>query len=136
RDLNSQGVTPPINVLPSLSRLMDDGIGEGLTREDHADVSDQLYAAYAEGEDLRDLVNIVGREALSERDNRFLDFADRFEEEFVQQGFETNRSIDQTLDIGWDLLSMLPKEELNRIDEDLIAEYYQDEEQEAVEAEA
>jgi len=125
-DLNSQGIEPPINVLPSLSRLMDDGIGEGLTREDHGDVSDQLYAAYAEGEDLRDLVNIVGREALSERDNRYLDFADRFEEEFVQQGFETDRAVEETLDLGWDLLSMLPREALNRIDEDLIDEYYED----------
>ncbi|EMA33217.1 ATP synthase subunit B [Halobiforma nitratireducens] len=134
RDLNSQGVEPPINVLPSLSRLMDDGIGEGLTREDHGDVSDQMYAAYAEGEDLRDLVNIVGREALSERDNKFLDFADRFEEEFVQQGYDTNRSIDETLEIGWDLLSMLPEEELNRIDEELIDEHYREEEVEAVQA--
>ncbi|MFC4249186.1 ATP synthase subunit B [Natribaculum luteum] len=136
RDLNSQGIEPPINVLPSLSRLMDDGIGEGLTRADHADVSDQMYAAYAEGEDLRDLVNIVGREALSERDNKYLDFADRFEEEFVQQGYETNRSIDETLEIGWDLLSMLPKEELNRVDEDLIAEHYREDEGEQVEATA
>jgi V/A-type H+-transporting ATPase subunit B len=137
RGLNSQGVQPPINVLPSLSRLMDDGIGEGLTREDHADVSDQMYAAYAEGEDLRDLVNIVGREALSERDNKYLDFADRFEDEFVDQGYETERTIDETLDIGWDLLSMLPKEELNRIDEDLIEQYYREEtaEAETVEAE-
>jgi V/A-type H+-transporting ATPase subunit B len=126
RDLNSQGIQPPINVLPSLSRLMDDGIGEGLTREDHGDVSDQLYAAYAEGEDLRDLVNIVGREALSERDNRYLDFADRFEQEFVQQGYDTNRDIEETLDIGWDLLSMFPKAELNRIDEDQIEEYYRE----------
>jgi V/A-type H+-transporting ATPase subunit B len=129
RDLNSQGIRPPVNVLPSLSRLMDDGIGEGLTREDHADVSDQMYAAYAEGEDLRDLVNIVGREALSERDNRFLDFADRFEEEFVDQGFDRNRDIDETLDIGWDLLSMFPKAELNRIDEELIEKYYEGEEE-------
>ncbi|RBI63051.1 ATP synthase subunit B [halophilic archaeon] len=128
RDLNSQGVVPPINVLPSLSRLMDDGIGEGLTREDHGDVSDQMYAAYAEGEDLRDLVNIVGREALSERDNKYLDFADRFEDEFVDQGFDTNRSIEETLDIGWDLLGMLPREELNRVDEDLIDEYYPEDE--------
>ncbi|MFP8891430.1 ATP synthase subunit B [Natrialbaceae archaeon A-CW2] len=134
RSLNSQGIEPPINVLPSLSRLMDDGIGEGLTRGDHADVSDQLYAAYAEGEDLRDLVNIVGREALTERDNKFLDFADRFENEFVEQGYDTNRSIEDTLDIGWDLLSMLPKEELNRIDEDLIAEYYREDAAEAVQA--
>jgi V/A-type H+-transporting ATPase subunit B len=130
RDLNSQGIQPPVNVLPSLSRLMDDGIGEGLTRADHADVSDQMYAAYAEGEDLRDLVNIVGREALSERDNRYLDFADRFEAEFVDQGFETDRSIDQTLDIGWELLSTLPKAELNRIDEELIAQYYVDDDAE------
>ncbi|NUB89651.1 ATP synthase subunit B [Haloterrigena sp. SYSU A558-1] len=134
RDLNSQGIEPPVNVLPSLSRLMDDGIGEGLTREDHGDVSDQMYAAYAEGEDLRDLVNIVGREALSERDNKYLDFADRFEEEFVQQGYDTNRSIDETLELGWDLLSMLPKEELNRIGEDLIEEHYREEEPEAVQA--
>ena len=133
-DLNSQGVEPPINVLPSLSRLMDDGIGEGLTRGDHSDVSAQLYAAYAEGEDLRDLVNIVGREALSERDNQFLDFADRFEEEFVQQGFDTNRDIEGTLSIGWDLLSMLPKDELNRVGEEYIEEYH--EEEQAVEATA
>ncbi|MFB6171993.1 MAG: V-type ATP synthase subunit B, partial [Haloarculaceae archaeon] len=126
RDLNSQGVQPPINVLPSLSRLMDDGIGEGLTRADHADVSDQMYAAYAEGEDLRDLVNIVGREALSERDNRYLDFADRFEQEFVDQGFDTDRSIEETLEIGWDLLSMFERTELNRIDEDLIEEHYRE----------
>ncbi|WP_254521389.1 ATP synthase subunit B [Natrinema caseinilyticum] len=136
RDLNSQGIEPPINVLPSLSRLMDDGIGEGLTREDHGDVSDQMYAAYAEGEDLRDLVNIVGREALSERDNKFLDFADRFEAEFVQQGYDTNRSIEQTLEVGWDLLSALPKTELNRIDEDLIEEHYREDETESVEVEA
>ncbi|MFD1632645.1 ATP synthase subunit B [Haloplanus ruber] len=124
RDLNSQGVQPPVNVLPSLSRLMDDGIGEGLTREDHADVSDQMYAAYAEGEDLRDLVNIVGREALSDRDNKYLDFADEFESGFVDQGFNTNRDIGETLDIGWDLLSTLPEAELNRIDEELIEKYY------------
>jgi V/A-type H+-transporting ATPase subunit B len=134
RDLNSQGIQPPIQVLPSLSRLMDDGIGEGLTRADHADVSDQLYAAYAEGEDLRDLVNIVGREALSERDNQYLDFADSFENAFVEQGYNTNRSIEGTLEIGWDLLSAFPKPELNRIDEDLIDQYYVDEEPEAVSA--
>ncbi|ELY45127.1 ATP synthase subunit B [Natronorubrum sulfidifaciens] len=136
RDLNSQGIEPPINVLPSLSRLMDDGIGEGLTRGDHADVSDQMYAAYAEGEDLRDLVNIVGREALSELDNKYLDFADRFETEFVEQGYDTNRSIDDTIELGWDLLSDLPKEALNRIDEDLIEEHYREdtEEAEAVQA--
>jgi len=135
-DLNSQGLQPPINVLPSLSRLMDDGIGEGLTREDHADVKDQMFAAYAEGEDLRDLVNIVGREALSELDNKYLDFADAFESEFIDQGFEQNRDIDETLSIGWDLLSTLPKDALNRIDEEFIEEYYRedDSEREVVEA--
>ncbi|PSP65664.1 V-type ATP synthase subunit B [Halobacteriales archaeon QH_8_64_26] len=126
RDLNSQGIQPPINVLPSLSRLMDDGIGEELTREDHGDLSDQLYAAYAEGEDLRDLVNIVGREALDERDNTYLDFADRFEQELVDQGFETNREITETLDLGWDLVSMLDAAYLNRIGEELIEEYYRE----------
>ncbi|MFB6140800.1 MAG: V-type ATP synthase subunit B, partial [Halosimplex sp.] len=126
RDLNSQGIQPPIDPLPSLSRLMDDGIGEGLTRGDHGGVSDQLYAAYAEGEDLRDLVNIVGREALSERDNKYLDFAEEFEEEFIEQGYDTDRDIETTLDIGWELLSMLPEEELNRIDEEYIEEYYRE----------
>ena len=138
RDLNSQGIQPPVNVLPSLSRLMDDGIGEGLTREDHGDVSDQMYAAYAEGENLRDLVNIVGREALSERDNRYLDFADRFETEFVDQGFDVERDIEETLDIGWDLLSTLPKAELSRIDEELIEAHYEGgaEDDDSAEAEA
>ncbi|TKR24808.1 ATP synthase subunit B [Natronomonas salsuginis] len=134
RNLNSQGIEPPINVLPSLSRLMDDGIGEGFTREDHGDVSDQAYAAYAEGEDLRDLVNIVGREALSERDNKYLDFADAFEAEFVQQGFDTNRTVEETLDLAWELLSELPKEELNRIDEEFIETYYVEADSEQVEA--
>ena len=136
RDLNSQGVKPPINVLPSLSRLMDDGIGEGLTREDHGDVANQMYAAYAEGENLRDLVNIVGREALSDRDNKYLDFADAFETDFVDQGFQTNRELEETLDIGWELLSQLPKEELNRIDEEFIETYYVEDESEEIEATA
>ncbi len=130
RGLNSQGVQPPVDVLPSLSRLMDEGIGEGLTREDHGDLSDQLYAAYAEGEDLRDLVNIVGREALSDRDNTYLDFADRFEAEFVDQGFTNDRNIEETLSIGWELVSMLPKAELNRIGEEFIEEYYVEDEAE------
>jgi len=136
RDLNSQGVQPPVNVLPSLSRLMDDGIGEGLTREDHGDVANQMYAAYAEGENLRDLVNIVGREALSDRDNKYLDFADDFETDFIDQGFDTNRELEDTLDLGWELLSKLPKEELNRIDEEFIEDYYVDDEGEEVEATA
>jgi V/A-type H+-transporting ATPase subunit B len=135
-DLNSQGLQPPINVLPSLSRLMDDGIGEGLTRGDHADVKDQMFAAYAEGEDLRDLVNIVGREALSELDNKYLDFADAFESEFVDQGFDQNRDIEETLEIGWDLLSMLPKDALNRIDEEFIEEHYREDDAERTVVEA
>ena len=135
-DLNSQGLEPPINVLPSLSRLMDDGIGEGLTRADHSDVANQMYAAYAEGENLRDLVNIVGREALSERDNKYLDFADAFETTFVDQGCETNRELEDTLALGWDLLSTLPKEELNRIDEEFIETYYREDESERVAVEA
>jgi len=114
---------------------MDDGIGEGLTREDHGDVANQMYAAYAEGENLRDLVNIVGREALSERDNKYLDFAEEFESEFIDQGFKTNRSLEATLDIGWELLSQLPKSELNRIDEEFIETYYVEDEG-AVEATA
>ena len=136
RDLNSQGAQPPVNVLPSLSRLMDDGIGEGLTREDHGDVANQMYAAYAEGENLRDLVNIVGREALSDRDNKYLDFADAFETDFIDQGFDTNRGLEDTLGLGWDLLSELPKEELNRIDEEFIETYYIDDDGEEVEATA
>ncbi len=134
RDLDSKGIEPPINVLPSLSRLQDEGIGEGLTRADHKGVQDQLYAAYAEGEDLRALVNIVGREALDERDNRYLDFADRFEREFIQQGYDTNRSIEETLEIAWDLLSMLPPEELHRIDEEHIETYYREDAAEEVTA--
>ncbi len=134
RHLNSQGIQPPINPLPSLSRLMDDGIGEGLTRGDHSGLSDQMFAAYAEGEDLRDLVNIVGREALSEDDNKYLDFADRFEQEFLDQGFHTSRDIEETLDIGWKLISMLPKSKLNRVSEEEIEEYYVEEKAEEVTA--
>ena len=135
RSLHSKGIEPPVDVLPSLSRLMDDGIGEGLTRADHGDVSDQLYAAYAEGNDNRDLEQIVGREALNELQNLHLDFADRFENEFVQQGYETDRTITETLDIAWELLSMLPRDVLHRIDESFIEEYYQeDAEAEAIPA--
>ena len=136
RTLHSKGIEPPIDVLPSLSRLMDDGIGEGLTRADHGDVSDQLYASYAEGNDKRDLEQIVGREALSDLDNLYLDFADLFEDKFVQQGYETNRSIEETLTIGWELLSTLPPEVLHRVDQDFIDEYYLEDEVEQLEATA
>lgn len=123
RDLDNKGVRPPINVLPSLSRLMDNGIGEGFTREDHADVSDQLYALYAEGQSLRDLVAIVGEDALSEKDERVLDFTRQFEKRFVQQGERENRSIEDSLGLAWDLLSILPEDELIRIDPELREKY-------------
>ncbi len=124
RELHRKGIYPPINVLPSLSRLMNLGIGEGHTREDHKKVSDQLYAAYAEGNDLRGLVAIVGKDALSERDRMFLEFADLFEDRFVRQGLYEDRSIEETLELGWDLLATLPEEQLVRIDRELIHKYH------------
>lgn len=123
RELHRKGIYPPLNVLPSLSRLMKDGIGAGHTREDHSDVSNQLYAAYAEGKDLRALVAVVGEEALTERDRRYLNFADRFEREFSNQGRDEDRSIETTLDLGWELLRALPEAELKRIDPKFIAKY-------------
>jgi len=123
RGLNKKGIYPPVAVLPCLSRLMDRGIGENRTREDHAGVANQLYAVYAEGSDLRDLVAIVGEEALSDRDRKFLRFADEFEQEFVAQETHEDRSIEQTLTIGWNLLSVLPKAELKKIDEKYINKY-------------
>jgi V/A-type H+-transporting ATPase subunit B len=124
RELHRKGVYPPVDVLPSLSRLMNKGIGEGRTRADHLGVSDQCYSAYAEGRDVRSLVAVVGEEALSERDRFNLKFADIFEERFVSQGVDENRTIEQTLDLGWELLSMLPEGELKRIDEKYIKQYY------------
>jgi len=123
RGLHKKDIYPPVAVLPCLSRLMDRGIGEGRTREDHAGVSNQLYAAYAEGCDLRDLVAIVGEDALSDRDKKFLKFADDFEERFIKQESNENRSIVQTLTIGWELLSSLPKADLKKIDEKYIKKY-------------
>jgi len=128
REFHRKGIYPPINVLPSLSRLMKDGIGSGHTREDHSDVSNQLYAAYAEGKDLRALVAVVGEEALTERDRHYLDFADRFEREFVNQGRDEDRSIETTLDLGWELLRALPKAELKRVDPKFITKYLRPEE--------
>ena len=122
RDLDNQDIEPPIDVLPSLSRLMDNGIGEGYTREDHGDLKDQLYALYAEGEDLRDLVAIVGEDALSERDEKILEFTRRFEKEFVNQGFDENRGIEASLDLAWELLETVPRSELTRLDDETIEE--------------
>jgi V/A-type H+-transporting ATPase subunit B len=124
RELHRKGIYPPINVLPSLSRLMNLGIGKGHTREDHKKVSDQMYAGYAEGNDLRGLVAIVGKDALSERDRLLLEFADLFENRFVRQGYDEDRTIEDTLNLAWDLLATLPVEQLTRIDRDLINKYH------------
>src|SRR5512137_2048383 len=124
RDLHRKGIYPPIDIRPSLSRLMNSGIGKGHTREDHRAVSDQLYAYYAEGNDLRGLAAIVGKEALSERDRLLLEFADLFENRFVRQGYDEDRTIEDTLNLGWDLLSTLPVELLVRIDRELIQKYH------------
>jgi len=124
RDLYLRGVHPPMNVSISLSRLMKDGIGEGQTRKDHADVSNQLYMAYAEGTRARGLVRIVGVVGLSERERTWLDFADRFEREFVNQGTYENRPIERTLEIAWNLLSILPEEELIRVREAYVKEFH------------
>jgi V/A-type H+-transporting ATPase subunit B len=124
RDLHRKGIYPPVNVLPSLSRLMNLGIGKDHTREDHKKVSDQVYAGYAEGNDLRGLVAIVGKDALSERDRMLLEFADLFENRFVRQGHDEDRPITDTLDLCWNLLATLPVEQLVRIDRDLISKYH------------
>ena len=124
RELHRKGIYPPIDIRPSLSRLMNSGIGAGHTREDHRAVSDQLYAYYAEGCDLRGLVAIVGKEALSERDRLVLEFADAFEQKFVNQGRDEDRTIFDTLDIGWNLLSALPETMLTRIEDHLIKKYH------------
>jgi V/A-type H+-transporting ATPase subunit B len=124
RGLHRRGIYPPMDVSPSLSRLMREGIGKDRTREDHREVSDQLYYSYAEGRALRDLVAVIGEEALSSRDKLFLNFADAFEKRFVNQGEYENRDIEQTLDLAWDLLSMLPEAELKRIDPSTIKRYH------------
>lgn len=124
RELHRRNVYPPIDVLPSLSRLMNLGIGAEKTREDHKQVSDQLYAFYAEGRDLRGLVAIVGEESLSERDRKLLKFAAEFENQFTRQGRNENRSIAGTIDIGWKLLSDIPESELSRISPEMRAKYY------------
>ncbi len=123
RDLHRRGIYPNIDVLVSLSRLMNQGIGKGRTREDHRGVSDQLYSAYASGKDLRSLTEIVGEEALSESDKRSLRFADLFENKFVNQGYYEDRSIEQSLDLGWDLFSNLDKREIKRVKDEFIAKY-------------
>jgi V/A-type H+-transporting ATPase subunit B len=122
-ELNRKGVFPPIDPLPSLSRLANSGIGKGKTREDHKQVSDQLFAVYANGVDLRKLVAIIGEEALTENDRRYLEFADVFEKNFIHQG-EQSRDVNESLNLAWALLSMLPESELKRISSDHIGKYY------------
>lgn len=124
RQLHRKGIYPPIDVLPSLSRLRDKGIGPGKTREDHADVANQLFAAYARGREAAELATILGEASLTELDRLYMKFADRFEERFVQQGEYENRSIEETLEIGWELLRMLPREELKRIRDEYLEKFY------------
>ncbi len=124
RELYRKNVTPPIDVLPSLSRLKDKGIGEGKTREDHSNVMNQLFSAYARGKEAKELMSILGESALSDVDKLYAEFAEKFEEEYVSQGYQTDRSIEETMNIGWKLLSILPKSELKRIDARFIDMYY------------
>ena len=124
RSLHQKGIYPPINVLPSLSRLMDQAVGKGKTREDHRELSNQLYAAYAQGMEIREMALVMGEASLSEMDRRYLEFADEFERKFVAQGENEDRSIEQTLDIGWQLLRMLPRSELKRVRDEYIEKYY------------
>ena len=124
RDLYRRGVLPPVDVLPSLSRLKDKGIGAGKTREDHADTMNQLFAAYSSGKDAKELMTILGESALSETDVKFAKFAEEFEKRYVAQGNDENRAIEDTLAIGWELLTLLPKAELKRIKPANIEKYY------------
>ena len=124
RDLYRKNIAPPIDVLPSLSRLKDKGIGKGKTREDHSNTMNQLFAAYARGKDAKELMVILGEAALTDIDKLYAKFADEFEKQYVSQGYNTNRSIEETLDLGWKLLSILPRSELKRIDDKYLDMYY------------
>jgi len=124
RDLYRKGIIPPIDVLPSLSRLKDRGIGKGKTRDDHSDTMNQLFSAYARGKDCKELMVILGESALTETDKLYAKFADEFERQYVSQGYSENRSIEQTLDIGWKLLRILPRSELKRIKVEYLDKYY------------
>ena len=124
RSLDNSGIYPPVSVLPSLSRLMKDGIGEGFTRADHAAVSNQLFACYARVQEARSLASVIGEEELSPNDKKLLRFGQLFDQQYINQGFEENRTIDQTLDLGWRLLSTLPREELDRVDDKTLEQFY------------
>ena len=125
RELYRKNIAPPIDVLPSLSRLKDKGIGEGKTRADHANTMNQLFSAYARGKDAKELMVILGESALTDIDKLYATFADRFEKEYVSQGYDNNRSIEETLDLGWELLRILPRSELKRIDDKFLDMYYE-----------
>ena len=124
RGLDYKGIYPPVSVLPSLSRLMKDGIGEGYTRSDHSMLANQLFASYPKVQDAKALASVIGEDELSASDKRLMEFGRAFEEKFINQGYDENRTIDQTLDLGWELLSMLPESELDRVDEDVLKEHY------------
>ncbi len=124
RGLNQMGVYPPVGVLPSLSRLMKDGIGEGYTRKDHSALNNQLFASYAKVQDARSLASVIGEDELSETDKQYMSFGKLFEEYFLNQGFHEDRTIEETLDLGWALLSVLPKAELDRVDDAVLEDYY------------
>ncbi len=126
RNLDNKGIYPPVSVLPSLSRLMKDGIGEGYTREDHSALANQLFASYARVQDARSLASVIGEEELSPIDKRYIEFGKAFESFFLNQGHMDNRTIQQTLDLGWQLLAMLPKEELDRVDSKILEKYYKE----------
>lgn len=123
RELYKKGIVPPIDVLPSLSRLKDKGIGKGKTREDHANTMNQIFSAYAQGKEAKELASILGDAALTETDKKYAAFAEEFEKRYVSQGFSTNRTIEETLDLGWDLLALLPRSELKRIKDEYIEKY-------------
>ncbi len=130
RELNQASIYPPISVLPSLSRLMKDGIGEGYTREDHPQVANQLFACYSKVQDVKALASVIGEDELSDTDKLYMDFGKGFEEKFLSQKFYENRTIEDTLDIGWDLLKKLPREELTRIEDAMLEKYLVDDEDE------
>ena len=124
RNLHGQSIYPPISILPSLSRLMKDGIGAGYTRDDHQDLANQLFSAYAKVGEARNLASVIGEDELSDLDKKYLEFGKEFEKRYIGQGPNENRSIQETLDLGWDLLRILPKEELDRVDTKILEQYY------------